>query len=227
MRSAKSAGRLIGILLVVQLAGLIVPFVLLHPLTTAPSEWLANAAASSFQIKAAVFLLFANCALTIGIPVAAFSVFREYSYAMALLLVAAGVIMFTLQAVDNAHMMSMLSLSQRYVQEAGQDELYRMLAAAVGSTRRFVHFAELFAIDAWIFLLYIILYRFALVPRLLAAFGLITVLLHVTGIPLPLFLGYGSVTLMGATMAVSHIALGAWLMVKGFEAPPARPGVDP
>lgn len=221
MRSAKSAGRLIGILLVLQLVGLIVPFVLLHPLTTAPAEWLADAAASSFQIKVAVFLLFANCALTIGISVAAFRAFREYSHPMALLLVAASVIMFTLQAVDNAHMMSMLSLSQRYVREIGQDELYQMLAAAVGSTRRFVHFAELFAIDAWIFLLYIILYRFALVPRLLAAFGLLTVALHFTGIPLPLFLGYGSVTLMGATMAVSHIALGAWLMVKGFESPPA------
>jgi hypothetical protein len=92
-----------------------------------------------------------------------------------------------------------------------------MLAAAVGSTRRFVHFAELFAIDAWIFLLYIILYRFALVPRLLAAFGLLTVVLHFTGIPLPLFLGYGSVTLMGATMALGHIALAAWLVTKGMS----------
>lgn len=213
------SGRLIGILLVVQLAGLIVPFLLLHPLTTAPSEWLANAAAGAFEIKLAVFLLFANCALTIGISIAAFKVFREYSYPLALLLVAVSVIMFTLQAVDNAHMMSMLSLSQRYVQQAGQDDLYQMLAAAVGSTRRFVHFTELFAIDGWIFLLYGLLYRFALVPRLLAAFGLVTVVLHFTGIPLPLFLGYGSVTLMGATMALSHIALGAWLVVKGFEDP--------
>jgi hypothetical protein len=196
-----------------------VPFVLLHPLTTAPAEWLANAAASSFQIKLAVFLLFANCALTIGISLAAFKVFREQSYPMALLLVAASVIMFTLQAVDNAHMMSMLSMSQRYVQETGQDGPYQMLAAAVGSTRRFVHFTELFAIDAWIVLLYSILYRYRLVPHLLAAFGLITVVLHFTGIPLPLFLGYGGVTLMGATMALSHIALAAWLMVRGFTAP--------
>jgi len=219
MRSAKSAGRLVGILLVVQLAGLIVPFVLLHPLTTAPAEWLANAAASSFQIKVAVFLLFANCALTIGISLAAFRVFREYSYPMALLLVAVSLVMFTLQAVDNAHMMSMLSLSQRFVREVGQDELYQMLAAAVGSTRRFVHFSELLVIDSWIFLLYSILYRFGLIPRLLAAFGLITVVLHVTGIPLPLFLGYGSVTLMGATMAVSHIALAVWLVTKGLDEP--------
>jgi hypothetical protein len=217
MKSAKSVGRLIGMLLFVQLAGLIVPFVLLHPLTRGPRHFLANAAGNSFQIKVAVFLLFANCALTIGIAIAALPVFRQYSDAMALLLVAVGVIMFSLQAVDNAHMLSMLSLSQQYAQAGGPDELFQTLAAVVGSTRRWAHYSELLVIDAWIFVLYSLLYRFALVPRALAAFGLITVMLHFTGIPLPLFLGYSSVTLMGVPMALSHIALALWMMAKGFE----------
>jgi hypothetical protein len=73
-----------------------VPFVLLHPITRGSRDWLANAAGSSFQIKAAGFLLFANCALTIGISIAALPVFRQYSDRMALLLVTVGVIMFTL-----------------------------------------------------------------------------------------------------------------------------------
>src|SRR6267378_8672229 len=100
MRSAKSTGRLIGMLLFVQLSGLIVPFVLLHPLTTGPRDFLANAAGASLQIKVAVFLLFANCALTIGITVAAWPVFRQYSELMALWLLAVSVIMFSLQAID-------------------------------------------------------------------------------------------------------------------------------
>ncbi len=49
MRSAKSTGRLIGALLFVQLAGLIVPFVLLHPLMTGPRDFLANAAVPLFR----------------------------------------------------------------------------------------------------------------------------------------------------------------------------------
>lgn len=69
MRAAKSTGRIIGALLLVQLAGLIVPFVLLLPMTS--TDFLANAAGNSSQIKVAVFLLFANCALTIGISIAA------------------------------------------------------------------------------------------------------------------------------------------------------------
>jgi hypothetical protein len=217
MRSAKSVGQLIGVLLLVQLAGLIVPFVLLHPITTDSRDWLANASGSSLQIKAAVFLLFANCALTVGIAVAAWSVFRRHSEAMALWLVALGVIMFTLQAVDNAHVLSMVSLSQQSVRAGGPDDVFQMLATAAGSTRRWVHYSELLAIDAWIFMLYSVLFRFALVPRALAVFGALTVVLHFTGITLPLWLGYPSVTLMGASMALSHIALALWLMAKGFD----------
>ncbi len=216
MKSAKSVGRLIGMLLMVQLAGLIVPFVLLHPLTTGPRDYLANAAGASAQIKVAVFLLFANCALTIGIAIAAWPVFRQYSEAMALLLVAVGVIMFSLQAVDNAHILSMVSLSQQYAQAGGPNELFQTLATVVGSTRKWAHYSELLVIDAWILVFYSLLYRFAVVPRALSAFGLLTVTLHFTGILLPLWLGYHSVTLMGATMALSHTASALWLMAKGF-----------
>jgi len=223
MISAKSTGRIIGMMLLIQLAGLIVPFVLLLPLVS--RDYLASAAGASSQIKVAVFLLFANCALTVGISIAAWPIFRQYSPALALLLVAVSVIMFSLQAVDNAHILSMLSLSERYVQGGGPEELFQALAV-VGSTRKWGHYSELLVIDAWIFLLYIFLYRFAIVPRALAVFGLLTVMLHFTGITLPLFLGYRTVTLMGATMALSHVAVALWLIVKGFAEPPVvEPGV--
>jgi hypothetical protein len=217
MRSAKSVGQLIGVLLFVHLAGLIVPFVLLHPITRSSRDWIANAAANSSQIKVAVFLLFANCALTIGVAIAAWPVFRRYSERMALWLVALGVIMFTLQAVDNAHVLSMVSLSQQYVQAGSPDDVFQTLAATAGSTRRWVHYSELLAIDAWIFMLYSVLFRFRVVPRALAIFGLLTVMLHFAGITLPLWLGYPGVTLMGASMALSHIALALWLTARGFE----------
>jgi hypothetical protein len=215
MRDAKSIGRIVGILLFIQLAGLIVPFVLLHPMTT--TDFLINAAASSSQIKLAVLLFFANCALTIGISIAAFPVFREHSPATAVLLVALSVIMFSLQAVDNAHLMAMLSLSEEYVRTGGSAEFFQTLSAVVRSTRRWAHYAELVAIDSWICALYSLLYRFALVPRALAVFGLTTVLLHFAAIPLPLLLGYSGMTLFGVPMALSHISLALWLIVKGFE----------
>jgi hypothetical protein len=176
-----------------------------------------NAAGSSLQIKLAVFLLFANCALTIGITITAFRVFRQYSEAMALWLFAVSVVMLVLQAVDNVHVLSMLSLSQQFAQAGGPEELFQSLAAAVGATRRWAHLTELLAIDSWIFLLYSVLYRFSLVPRALAAFGLLTVLLHFTGIPLRGLLGYSIVTPMGVAMALSHMTLAIWLLARGFR----------
>lgn len=217
MKSVKSTGRITGMMLLVQLAGLIVPFVLLHPLTTGTQSYLINAAGASSQIRVAVFLLFANCALTIGISTTAFRVFRQSSEALALWLLVISVIMFLMQAVDNVHLLSMLSLSQQYSQGGTPDELFQPLAAAVGSTRRWAHYTELLVIDCWIFLLYNIFYRFRIVPRTVAGFGLLTVMLHFIAIPLPGFLGYGIVTMLGVPMAFSHIALGIWLMSKGFN----------
>jgi len=217
MRSAERTGRIVGMLLLSQLAGLIVPFVLLLPLTTGPQNYLTNAADASPQIRLAVFLLVGNCALTIGISITAFRFVRAHSEALALWLVVSSVIMFLLQAVDNIHVLSMLSLSQQYVRAGGPNELFPSLAGVVGTTRRWAHYSELLAIDGWIFLFCAILYRFAIVPRPLAAFGLLTVTLHFTGIPLAGVLGFGPVTLMGVPMAVSHTALAAWLMGRGFN----------
>ena len=215
MRSAKSIGRIIGILLFVQLAGLSVPFILMMPATN--SGFLENAAGIAFEFKLAVFLLFANGAITIGIAIAAFPLIREYSARMALWFLAFSIIWFAMQAVDNAHLMSMLSLSQQYADGgAANSELFQALGAAARSTRKWVHYTELLVIDTWFFIFYAILFRFSLVPRALAGFGLLAVILHTVGIPLPVFLGYNSVTPLGFSLAISHLAVGAWLLGKGF-----------
>src|SRR5215218_5282884 len=98
MISAKGVGRTIGVMLLLQLAGFIIPFALLHPLMAA--DYYATAADYSFQIKAAVLLFFANGAMTIGIAIKAWPIFRRYSESMAMWLIVLSVIMFVLQAVD-------------------------------------------------------------------------------------------------------------------------------
>jgi hypothetical protein len=216
MRSAKSTGRIIGLLLFVQLVGLTLAFILLMPITT--SAFLENAAGIAFQIRVAVFLLFANGALTVGIAIAAFPVLREYSYRMALWLLAFSIIWFSMQAVDNIHILSMLSLSQQYAQGgASKAELFGALATALRSTRRWAHYTELLVIDSWFFVFYGLLFRLSLVPRALAGFGVIMVIIHATGITLPVFLGYSIVPLMAYSLALSYLAMGTWLVVKGFE----------
>jgi hypothetical protein len=215
MRDAKSVGLITGMLLLVQLVGLIVPFVLLMPATT--TAFLENAAGLALQIKVAVFHLLANGLVTIGIGIAMFPLLREYSVRWALWFLALSIIWFSMQAVDNAHILSMLSLSQQAAEGgASNPELFQPLGVMARSTRRWVHYTELLVIDTWIFVLYLILYRFALIPHALAAFGVLTVIIHTAGITLPMFVGYSSVQAMGFSLAISHVALALWLLVRGF-----------
>jgi hypothetical protein len=82
-------------------------------------------------------------------------------------------------------------------------------------TRRWAHLSELLVIDAWILVFYLGLIRAGALPRLLSAFGLLTVAAHVVAIPLPGFLGLRAFAEAGMPMALSHLATAGWLVAKG------------
>ena len=218
MNPQKRVGRIVGVLLLLHLAaGLTVPFILLLPLV-APPGFLASAAAIPNQVRAAVLLLFAGSALAIGIAGVAFPVFRQYSSAMALWLMALAVASFALQAVDNAHLLSMLSLSQEYAKAgAAQGETFQALALVAGAARKWAHYSFLLVVGSWILLLFSLLYRFRLVPRALAAFGLVASLLQIAGVTLRGLFGYPPETRLAMPLAPAYVVLAVWLMVKGFD----------
>ena len=216
MLSEHGRGRLVGGLTFLQLVGLIVPFVLLLPIVTPPGAYLASAADSSTRIRAGVLLLIVNGAITIGISIAAWPVLRRTSEALALWLVVLGALMLGVQMVDNVHILSMLSLSQAHAAAGATADSLREVAIAVGTTRRWAHLSELLVIDSWILVLYLSLTRAKALPRLLSAFGLLTVAAHFVAIPLPWFLGLRSVTEAGMPMALSHVATAGWLVAKGL-----------
>jgi hypothetical protein len=137
---------------------------------------------------------------------------------MALWLLALSVIWFSMQAVDNTHILSMLSLSQQYAQGGAADAgLFGAPATALRSTRRLAHYTELLVIDCWFCVFYGLLFRSSVVPRALAGFGLIMVIVHTAGITLPTFIGYSNVLPLAYSLALSYLAVGTWLVVKGFE----------
>jgi len=223
--TGKSIGRLVGVLLLLHLtAGLMVPFILLRPLVGAQG-FLASAAEFRNQTRVAVFLLFVGSALAIAVASAAWCVFREYSSAMALWLFALAVASFTLQAVDNAHILSMLSLSQRYA-EAGvaKSESFEALALVVGAVRKWSHYSFLLTIGCWSLLLFSLLFRFRLVPRWLAALGIVSAMMQIGGVSVRGLLGFSPETRLAMPLAPIYVLLAAWLMAKGFDERPVRAG---
>ena len=217
MEASRNASRIIAALILVQMvSGAVINFGLEVPLFGAPG-FLVNAAPHASQIALGAVLGLAAGALSVGISITAYPVFRQYSQGMALWFVALSVAGLSVIAVENMNVMSMLSLSQEYAKAntADQNQL-QTVRVVVASARNWAHFISLIIAGSTIFLMYAVLYRFALVPRVLAAFGLAAVVLQIVTVAMPLF-GQGVVFLLLAPLGVSQLALAIWLIAKGFR----------
>jgi Domain of unknown function (DUF4386) len=219
MKTERSAARIVGVLILAQMFGSgFVNFVLAAPLFGLPG-FLENAAPHSSQIALSVILGLAMGALSLGIAITAFPIFREYSNAAALGLIALASVGLALAAVEQSGVMSMLSLSEAYMKaNAAEREPFQALRIVVASARNWSHYINLIIGGSTIFILYTILYRFALVPRALAGFGLAAVVLQLIAVGMPLF-GQSVVFPMLAPLGLAQLILAVWLIAKGFREP--------
>lgn len=218
MHSSSRQGRILGLLVLVQLAGLIVPFVMLRALY-APPGFLESAAPSAALIRWSLLMLLANGALTVGLSHRVYPFLRPSSEGMAKWLIVASLAWLILQAVDNTHVITMLALSERFTAASGSPrELFDALGPLASSTRRTAHYTVLLAIGAWMLLFYSALWRARLLPWPVPAVGVLAAVAHLSGVSLPVLLGYRSVPTLGMGLAVSHVLVIFWLLARGFAA---------
>lgn len=218
MRSGRTDGRITGILLLLQLAaGLMLPFILIKPMTSDVQGFLASATGSAPQIRAAVIVAFLGSALTVAIAITVWPVLRRRSERAALCLLAACVASLVMDSVHNAAVLSILSLRTEYAEAGTVDAGLHALGAAVASIRYWAHYTQLLFVGAWIFTFYGTMLRFALIPRVLSGLGLLRIALQFTGVTLPAFLGFRSIVAMAMPLAPIHLTVAAWLIWKGFK----------
>lgn len=217
MEAAIRAGRIIGVLIIFQMVGgVTVNLVLEAPLFGAPG-FLVNAASHSQQIGLAALLGLVTEALWVGIAVTAFSVFCQRTRTMALWFLALAAVVLAVAVVENAAVMSMVSVSQAYAKASAlQREQMQTIRVVVASARNWVHYMGRVFDGVTIFVFYAVLYRLALIPRALAGFGLIAALLQITAVAMPFF-GYDVVFPMLAPLGLSQLILAVWLITKGFR----------
>jgi hypothetical protein len=194
------------------------------PITFGSPAFLTAVAEHSFQIRSAFLLSFLGSALTVYLGITAFQQFQLYSKSAALLFLVVCAVSCTLDVVQAGTIMSMLSISNQFVTSGAADSaLYQVVGAAVASARRSAHYTQLLGIGAWMFVFYMLLLRFRLVPRVLAALGIIGVTLQFIGVTLMMFLGYPPIGEMAMPLLPIHITVAMWLIVKGFKERPAKP----
>lgn len=220
MKSAKTTGRRVGILLLLHLlTGLMVPYMILQQLSR-PLTFAASSSVNSFQVRLAVMMLFVGGAMTIAIAIAGMPVFRKSSYPLALWLFGLAIANFALQGAEIAGYMSLFTFSQNYASANAADlGVYELVGATVRSAWKWIHYTHLLIMVSWMFSLGLMLWKSAVVPRILVALLLITTVLQITGITLPQFLAYPSpnLMLMGIPLGFVYLALSVWLMIRGFR----------
>ncbi len=212
------SGRTLGGLVLAHLvAAMFLPFLMVD-IVRGSQGLMVNAASHAGTIRAAVLIFFAGTAMAMAAAIAAYPVVSRHSPAMARWLVAIAVAGFTLQAVDNGALMSLLSLSQEYVKVGpAKPDVFQAVALVAEAMRKWAHFTYLLVAVSWMALLYVALLRCALVPRPLAILGLLACLSQIASVSLRVIFGYEPIMQLAMPLGPIQATLAVWLMVKGFR----------
>jgi hypothetical protein len=210
-------GRIVGGLLLAQmLLAAIVNMVLFEPVI-APPGWIVNAADQSLAISLSVVLGIAAEGIWLTIAIALYPTIRSFSERHALAFVALAAVALALCVVENGRLLSMLSLSQAYAAAAGQErDAFEALRGVVGAARNWAHFTHLAVTGLAITAFMAALWRFALVPRALAAVGMAAAALQVATVSLPIF-GQDVIFGLLAPLGLALLAIALWLLARGFD----------
>jgi len=216
MTTAKNAGRVAGALILVQgIGGYVVNFGLIAP-ATAPPGFLVNAAPHALRVGMTALLGIFMGAFATAIAITVWPVFKKHSERMALSFLALAVAALALAVVENGRLMSMLSLSQAYAASGAADPAaFEGLRGVVAASRNWAHFTHLIIGGSTFLVLYATTFRFALIPRAIAAFGMAAVALQMATVSMPLLGGHVIFPLL-APAGIANLALAVWLLAKGF-----------
>jgi hypothetical protein len=223
MRSPRPSGRSIGILALLHLAtGLITPYVLLGPLPGAVRDALGTVAGMEPTVRLAVVMLIVGGVIPVAIAVATWPALRERSPSSGLWLVALAGVSLALQVVEIQHYLNLLSLGIEHARGAAEATAATALAPMVRAAWRWAHYTHLLSIVGWLLFFFVVAYRQELVPRVIAAFGILTTLMQLGGITLPVLVGYRvpfPMEVWGMPLAGAYIALALWTIMRGLPAP--------
>ncbi len=226
MRSEMGVARILGALVVLHLAtGLITPYVLLQPLSAAPAGDLGLAAAMEDRVRLAVAMLVAGGLVPLAMAITLRPALEPGHAAAGHWLLALAGVSLAMQLVECQHYLSLLSLSLLHGQ-APPDSAPLLAATApmVRAAWRWAHYTHLLSVVGWVLLFTVVLFRVPLVPRALAAAGIVTTLMQLAGITLPVLLGYRvpfPQAVWGMPLALAYLGIALWLIIRGFSRPSA------
>jgi len=217
MESNVRTGRFVAALILLQMLGsAAVNFGLQAPLFGTPG-FLEAAAPHATQIGESALLGILLGAIWLAIAIAVFPIVRRHSESLALVLVAISTVVMATAVVEQLGVMSMLSASEAYAKaDAVGREQFQLMRPVLSSLRNWAHFTQLILSGCTMFVFYLTLLRFSLVPKLIPALGFAAVALQIASVARPYF-GLSVIFPMLAPLGVTQLLLVLWLFAKGFQ----------
>ena len=212
----RTAGRLAGGLFLIQFAaGVAVNTVLTAPLFGA-AGYLASAAAAGTQLGWSVLLALAGAVVTVAIAVIVFAPLRQCSPRWSLAFLSLSLVAASLSAVEQGGVLAMRAFSESFAAgDAPQRELLQSLSVAGASLRNSMHYISLLFSGVTLAAWYGGCLRYLMLPRTLAALGLIAVALQLYTIGRAV-LGAEVIFPLLAPLALAQLLTSLWLLWRGL-----------
>ena len=216
MATDKTSGRIVGVLLLIIFILGITIFQFLQGSVLFGDEYLTQTSSHSFQIIFSALLGILSGILSVIIAVILLPVIKRQSPTLGPLYIAFCILYFIAIAIDNISILSMLELSNAYVQSEGVDLItLTTMGGIFYQIHWWTHYLSLLISCFPVFTLFYTFYFTRLIPILLSIFGMFAALLMLVEILFSIF-GHGISMNMMIPIALIQVTLPLWLIIRGF-----------
>jgi hypothetical protein len=219
MNSNKKTGRVIGVLfLLIFISGVLIYQFLQGPILFA-NDFLTSTSSNSNQIIISILLGILSGITSIIISIILLPIFKKHSFSLALMYFAFCILNFIAISIDNLSVLSMLELSQEYV-KSGTDNsnLFKIMGTISYQKHWWTHYLTLLISCFPVFILFYTFFISRLIPRIIALFGIIAVILMFIEILFSIFASSISMNML-LPIGLVQLFLPIWLIFRGLNSP--------
>jgi hypothetical protein len=216
MNSGRRTASIVGVLFITAMVASGPRYFLLDPILDAP-DYLVDVSANEDRVMIGVLSFLILAVALAGISIVIYPILRKHNEALALGYVGARIVEGVLFVVATLAILTLLTLSQEFVEAGAPDVSYfQTLGDLLLAVRRYAY-NVLWPITLGLgsLMFYYVLYQSKLIPRWLSVWGLIGAPLFPAA-PLSLF-GSTISDVFVLPLVVNEMVLAVWLIVKGFN----------
>jgi|SRR3990172_3927707 len=213
----------VAVLFLIALIFNIIASSIYQPVLNAP-DYLIKVYPNKTLVTMGILLDFICAPAMILIPIMLFPLFKMFDEKIALGYVVFRLLEGVLHIVLAINSLSLISLSQDYINSGGPDSHYfQALSNSIHARTEWTTLLYIIVYTLGAFMFYYLLYKTKLIPRWLSGWGGVAVAVLLTGALLHMFGMFGAVPLMkvmplfAPPIGLQELVMSIWLIVKGFN----------